>query len=75
MRSSRRAILRFALGLALAAAVFAEILPRIARYGIVAHRLGTVSTPWILALAGGALLDIVTTALPWRAVLPHLSFR
>jgi putative heme transporter len=74
MRSSRRAILRFALGLALAAAVFAEILPRIASYGSVAHRLGTVSTPWILALAGGALLDIVTTALPWRAVLPHLSF-
>src|SRR5437764_14428890 len=74
MRSSRRAILRFALGVALAAAVFIEIVPRIASYGSVAHRLGTVSAPWIAALTVGSLLDIVTTALPWQAVLPRLSF-
>src|SRR5215471_4171654 len=74
MRSSRRAVLRFALGLALAVAVFVEILPRIASYGSVAHRLGTISWPWILALAIGSLLDILTTALPWQAVLPQLSF-
>ena len=74
MRSRRRAVLRFALGLALAAAVFAEIVPRIASYGDVAHRLGTVSTPWIAALVAGSLLDIATTALPWQAVLPQLSF-
>src|SRR5215470_4935018 len=74
MRSSRRAILRFALGLAFAAIVFIEVVPRIASYGSVAHRLGTVSAPWIAALAVGALLDIVTTALPWQAVLPQLSF-
>jgi putative heme transporter len=74
MRSSRRAVLRFALGIALAAAVFAEILPRIASYGSVAHRLGTISWPWIAALAAGSLLDILTTALPWQAVLPQLSF-
>ena len=74
MRSSRRAVLRFALGLALAAVVFIEVVPRIASYGDVAHRLGTVSWPWILALAVGSLLDIVTTALPWQAVLPQLSF-
>ena len=74
MRSSRRAVLRFALGIAFAAAVFAEILPRIASYGSVAHRLGTVSWPWIAGLAAGSLLDILTTALPWQAVLPELSF-
>jgi uncharacterized membrane protein YbhN (UPF0104 family) len=74
MRHSRRAVLRFALGVALAAAVFAEIVPRIASYGDVAHRLATVSGPWIAALAAGSLLDIVTTALPWQAVLPQLSF-
>jgi putative heme transporter len=74
MRSRRRAVLRFALGLALAAAVFVEIVPRIASYGSVAHRLGTVSLPWALGLAAAALLDIVTTALPWQAVLPQLSF-
>jgi putative heme transporter len=74
MRSSRRAVLRFAVGIALAVAVFVEIVPRIASYGDVAHRLGTVSWPWIVALAVGSLLDILTTALPWQAVLPQLSF-
>jgi putative heme transporter len=74
MRSSRKAVLRFALGLALAAVVFVEVVPRIASYGSVAHRLGTISGPWIAALAVGVLLDIVTTALPWMAVLPQLSF-
>jgi putative heme transporter len=74
MRSRRRAVLRFALGIAFAAIVFAEVVPRIASYGSVAHRLGTVSWPWAAALAGGTLLDILTTALPWQAVLPQLSF-
>src|SRR3954464_11510786 len=74
MRSSRRAVLRFALGVALAAAVFAEVVPRIASYGSVAHRLATVSAPWAAAIAVGMLLDILTTALPWQAVLPQLSF-
>jgi uncharacterized membrane protein YbhN (UPF0104 family) len=74
MRSSRRAILRFALGLAVAAVVFLEVVPRIASYGDVAHQLGTVSGPWIATLAVASLLDIVTTALPWQAVLPQLSF-
>lgn len=74
MRSRRRAVLRFALGLALAAVVFAEIVPRIASYGSVAHRLATVSLPWALGLAVAALLDIATTAFPWQAVLPRLPF-
>jgi uncharacterized membrane protein YbhN (UPF0104 family) len=74
MRSRRRAVLRFGLGIALAAVVFAEIVPRIASYGSVAHRLATVSGPWAAALTVGVLLDILTTALPWQAVLPQLSF-
>jgi uncharacterized membrane protein YbhN (UPF0104 family) len=74
MRSRRRAVLRFALGVALAVAVFVEVLPRIASYGSVAHRLGTISAAWGAALALGSLLDIVTTALPWQAVLPRLRF-
>jgi uncharacterized membrane protein YbhN (UPF0104 family) len=74
MRSSRRAVLRFALGIALAVAVYVEVVPRIASYGSVAHQLGTISAPWIAALAVGSLLDILTTALPWQAVLPQLSF-
>ena len=61
MRSRRRAVLRFALGLALAAIVFAEVVPRIASYGSVGNRLATVSLPWAPGLAAAALLDIVTT--------------
>jgi putative heme transporter len=74
MRSSRRAVLRFALGIAVGIAVFVEILPRIASYRSVAHQLGTVSWPWIVALVAASLFDIATTALPWQAVLPQLSF-
>lgn len=74
MRSRRRAVLRFALGVALAAAVFAEVLPRIASYGSVLHQLGTISPAWAAAIGAAALLDVLTTALPWMAVLPQLSF-
>jgi putative heme transporter len=74
MRSRRRAVLRFALGIGFAAIVFVEVVPRIASYGSVGHQLGTVSWPWAAALAAGTLLDILTTALPWQAVLPQLSF-
>jgi putative heme transporter len=74
MRRPRRALLRSALGVALAVGVFALVLPRIASYGSVAHRLGEISTPWIAALVGAAALDILTAALPWMALLPQLSF-
>jgi len=74
MRSRRRAVLRFALGVALAAAVFALVLPRIASYGDVIHQLGTISPAWAVALGAATLLDVVTTAFPWMAVLPQLSF-
>jgi putative heme transporter len=74
MRSRRNAILRFALGLALAAVVFIEVVPRIASYGEVAHQLGTVSLAWGLALAAATLFDILTTPLPWQAVIPKLPF-
>jgi uncharacterized membrane protein YbhN (UPF0104 family) len=74
MRSRRRAVLRFALGVALAAAVFVLVLPRIASYGEVIHQLGTISPAWAVALGIATLLDVVTTAFPWMAVLPQLSF-
>ena len=74
MRRPSRAVLRSALGLALAAGVFAEVVPRIASYGSVASQLAAVSTPWAVALAVAALLDVLTTALPWQTLLPQLSF-
>lgn len=69
-----RAVLRSALGVALVAGVFAAVVPRIASYGNIAHRLATVSAPWLAALGAGVLLDVLTTALPWKAVLPNLSW-
>ena len=74
MRRTRRALLRSALGVALAIVVFALVVPRIASYGSVAHRLGHISAGWTAALALAALLDVLTTALPWLVLLPQLSF-
>ncbi|HJU37242.1 MAG TPA: hypothetical protein VJ716_07490, partial [Gaiellaceae bacterium] len=74
MRRSRRAVLRSALGIAVVAAVYVEVVPRIASYGSVAKHLATVSAPWAAALAATAALDVLTTAFPWRALLPQLSW-
>jgi uncharacterized membrane protein YbhN (UPF0104 family) len=75
MRRSRRAVLRSALGVAIVAAVYVEVVPRIASYGSIAKHLSTVSASWGAALAAAAALDVLTTALPWRALLPQLSWR
>ena len=74
MRRSRRAVLRSALGIALAAVVFVEVVPRIASYGSVGKQLETVSAAWAVALAVAAALDVITTALPWRALLPQACY-
>jgi uncharacterized protein (TIRG00374 family) len=74
MRRSRRAVLRSALGIALAAVVFVEVVPRIASYGSVGKQLENVSAPWAVALGVAAALDVLTTALPWRALLPQISW-
>ena len=55
MRRPGRAVLRGAVGVALIAGVFAAVVPRIASYGSVAHRLSTVSAPWLAGLAAAAL--------------------
>ena len=74
MRRPRRAVLRSALGVALVVVVFALIVPRIASYTSVAKQLGNVSAPWAAALAIAAALDVLSTGLPWRALLPQLSW-
>lgn len=70
----RRVLSRGALGVALAAVVFFVVLPRIANYGSVGRQFETISTPWAIALAVAALLDILSSALPWKVVLPQLSW-
>jgi len=74
MRRRGWAVLRSVLGVALVIAVFAEIVPRIASYGSVADQLATISAAWAVALAASALVDVLSTPLPWQAVLPQLPF-
>jgi uncharacterized membrane protein YbhN (UPF0104 family) len=74
MRRSRRAVLRSALGVATIAVVYVEVVPRIASYGSVAKQLAAVSVWWGIGFAGAVALDVITTALPWRALLPQLTW-
>ena len=74
MRRPSRAVLRSALGIALAAVVFAVVVPRIASYASVGRQLATVSAAWAVALAVAAALDVLTSALPWKALIPKLSW-
>jgi uncharacterized membrane protein YbhN (UPF0104 family) len=69
-----RTALKLGVGVGVVAALFLVVLPRIASYGAVGHRLGMVTAPWIAGLAAGAVLDVVTTAPPWRVLLPQLSW-
>lgn len=74
MRRRRRLVLRSLLAAALIAAAFAWAVPQIAGYGSVGARLATVSAAWAAALAAVALLDVLSSSLPWRALLPELPW-
>lgn len=74
MRRRRRLVLRSAVAVAIVAAAYVWVLPRIADYGSVGARLATVSAAWAAALTAVAILDVLSSALPWRALLPELSW-
>lgn len=63
-----------ALSLAIVAAVFVFALPAIARYGPVWSELRSLRPSWLAGLAAAVLLNALTSALPWRVLLPGLSF-
>jgi uncharacterized protein (TIRG00374 family) len=71
---SRRRALTAAVSLAIVAAAFVFVLPRIANYGDVWRVLQTLSWPWLAALAGATLLNIATFPLPWLVALPGLGY-
>src|SRR3954466_10128694 len=54
--------------------VFAFVLPRVADYGAVWDVVKGLSTADLVALAGAAILNLITFAPPWMAALPGLSF-
>ena len=77
-RQSRGPLLRrialAAVGLGLVVATFVYFLPTIANYGEVWDVVKELSWPWIAALLGATVINLVTFAPPWMIVLPGLSF-
>lgn len=59
--------------LAVAGVVFGLVLPRLAPYGLVWRDLRATSPVWVAVLLGAVVLNLVTFALPWLAVLPGLG--
>ena len=53
--------------------VFALALPSIARYGAVWSELRSLRLLWRAVLAAAVLSNTVTSALPWRVLLPRLG--
>ena len=63
------------IGIAVVAATFVFVLPRIANYGEVWDVVKQLSWLQIAALAAATLLNLVTFAPPWMITLPGLGFR
>jgi len=62
------------LSVAIIAATFALLLPRIAGYGEVWHVVSNLSWPWLAGLGGATVLNILTFPLPWNVALPRLPY-
>jgi uncharacterized membrane protein YbhN (UPF0104 family) len=73
-RGTLRRMIVVGLSLAITAATFAVLLPRIAGYGEVWHVVSNLSWPWLAGLGGATVLNILTFPLPWIVVLPGLSY-
>ena len=71
----RRRLPAIALGIALVAAVFAFILPRIADYGDVWDVLQELSGWDVALIAAATVVNVITFAPPWMAALPGLGVR
>ena len=63
------------IGIAVVAATFVFVLPKIANYGEVWSVVKQLSWLQIAALAAATLLNLVTFAPPWMIALPGLGFR
>jgi putative heme transporter len=73
-RPDRKRLVTIVVAVAVAAVVFAYVLPKIADYGEVWGVIRSLSWPWILALVGAAALFILSDAPPWMAVMPGLGY-
>ena len=59
--------------IAVVVVVYAYALPSIARYDAVWSELRSLRSLWLTALAAAVLLNALTSALPWRVLLPRLG--
>src|SRR5579884_3224286 len=59
---------------AIVVAVFAFALPSITRYGAVWADLRSLTPLWLGGLVAAVLVNSLTSALPWRVLLPRLGF-
>jgi putative heme transporter len=75
MAGSWRRILLMAVSVVFVAATFFYFLPQIADYRDVWGVLEDLTWPWVLALLGATVINVVTFAPPWMVVLPGLRFR
>lgn len=71
----RRRLIEIGLGIAVVAATFVFVLPRIADYREVWALVKELSWQQVGALLLATLLNLATFAPPWMAALPHLGFR
>jgi putative heme transporter len=73
-KSRRRQLIGIGLGIAVVAATFLFVLPRIADYGDVWGVVKELSWRQIAALLLATLLNLITFAPPWMVALPRLGF-
>lgn len=74
-RRTIKRVLGGGIGIAVIAATFVFILPRIADYRDVWDVVKTLSWENIAVLIGATVLNLATYAPPWMAALPRLRFR
>jgi putative heme transporter len=74
-RLTKRRLFVAGIGIAVIAATFAFVLPRIANYGDVWAVVKQLTWAQIGALLAATVLNLVTFAPPWMAALPGLGFR
>jgi uncharacterized membrane protein YbhN (UPF0104 family) len=74
-RSRLKQVIAIGVGLAVVAATFLYVLPRIADYHDVWKVVERLSWGGVAALGGATLLNLATFPFPWMAVLPGFGFR
>jgi len=73
-RKGRNRVIGIVVAAVVIGGVFLFLLPRIADYRSVWDVIQGITWPWIAALAFAVIINVVTSAPPWMAALPGLSF-